>query len=158
MDNHLMEKLRESGLCKECIEELSKKKSGQGQCYTICKNCSIQDLSKYVEYERSYLNELENSGISFRVSEELGEKLKNIMETQQEFSKIAIHNMTDFTFVQIGRVIVNKNQLSHIFTTEEFEIGAAFINGYRTICWKCENEEEVFEKLEKITEILQASS
>ena len=83
MDNHLMEKLRESGLCKECIEEVSKQKSGQGQCYTICKNCSIQDLSKYVEYERSYLNELEDSGIAFRVSEELGEKLNKITDILQ---------------------------------------------------------------------------
>jgi len=69
-------------------------------------------------------------------------------------SKIGIHKM-DFTFIQIGRLIVNRNQLSHIFTTEEFQIGAAFTNGYRTIFLKCENEEEVFQKLEKITEMLQ---
>lgn len=101
---------------------------------------------------------MDESGITFKVSEELGEKLKKIMESQQVAPKIGIHNMTNFTFVQIGRLIVNKNQLTHIFTTEEFEIGAAFINGDKTIFWKCKNEEEVFEKLEKITDILQLPS
>lgn len=161
MDDHLLKKLQESGLCKDCIKEVSKEKFEHGQYYrsllhhTICKDCSIIDLQNFIDYERNYLKEMEDSGISFKISEELEEKLKNIMEFQNKYSEIGIHKMTDFTFVKIGRLILNRTQLTHIFATEEFEIGASFINGQKTIFLKCENEEEVFEKLDKIAEILQ---
>lgn len=155
MDDHLLQKLKESGLCNDCIEEVSKEKVGSGQCYTICKDCSMMDLQNFIDYERRYLKKMEDSGIAFKVSEELGEKLKKIVESQKGYSEIGIHKMKDFTFVKIGRLILNRNHLTHIFATEEFQIGAAFINGQKTIFFKCKDEEELFEKLEKITEMLQ---
>ncbi len=48
-------------LCNECIKELDMVKNELGHCYNICKNCSLEDVSKYLENKRGKMDEFRQS-------------------------------------------------------------------------------------------------
>jgi hypothetical protein len=99
-------------VCRRCIEQLDLNHYKQGDCYTICENCSIQDAEKYLRDKTMKENKFCYHGRCFHTLDEMIEYGKNFPDMPFDFewfkSWISSRIMEAVTNSQINPEMTNR--------------------------------------------------
>lgn len=102
-----------SRLCDECREELSNPKVGPGRFFQLCPTCDINDAVNYL----CYIEKEIESGVSFKPSKELKEKIEEILKPK--FEEINCPCLGDI--VLTGEIVENGEVIQHVMKCKTCE-------------------------------------
>ena len=106
-----------SRLCDECRKELSTSKIDDGRVFELCKDCNINDAVNYLcHIEKVRKDEIE-SEVSFEPSEELKEKIEEILKPK--FEEINCPCLGDI--VLEGEIVKEGQVIQHVMKCKTCE-------------------------------------